>query len=561
MNPNVQAFAAINKMRSTSNIITKDNNYKSQLNNINQQQYQSHNNNINNNNNNSNNPQPNIQIVHPPSIYPNTSFNIPKQNMNQYPSIQPNYQYQQPNVFQYHHQQQQQQQNNNTQLNSQYQMNYSQHNTSQSHQPSLNNQYQQQIPQSMFQYQQSSQFSYQSPTHQINAQYPQPPTLNNQFQKQIPQPMTMYQNQQTNNSQYQPITQTINKYQQQTPQINFNNNNNKNTKSYFQESKPVNDIVTNTNQVKKSLCLPISQPPQIYYCDPCEKEFTQLGAYDAHISTHESCRHPGCNFTGTKKIVIAHYHGAHGLYQGTGFKTIDVEGAKFRVLLGTSPEEVEQWRQARRKKFPCVDSIKRKQDEDDNIVEAGGIISKVDNNKNKRNKNDRNDRNKKNKKSKYEPPLQDNNNDNNDNNINNNNQINKDNALEDKDNNLNSNNQENNDNCNNNEIKINQDNNNNNNNNKNHKKNKNNRNKNNNNNNNNKSSSRLYLPKPLIGGKDGTLLKKLLENEILSEESIILQCLRFITKNYLIQNKVDNNNNNNDNNINTNNNEIVKHTI
>lgn len=31
---------------------------------------------------------------------------------------------------------------------------------------------------------------------------------------------------------------------------------------------------------------------------------------------------------------------------------IDVEGTKFRVLLGTSPEEVEIWRAERRKRWP-----------------------------------------------------------------------------------------------------------------------------------------------------------------------------------------------------------------
>lgn len=33
-------------------------------------------------------------------------------------------------------------------------------------------------------------------------------------------------------------------------------------------------------------------------------------------------------------------------------QVIDVEGSKFRVLLGTSPEEVEVWRAERRKRWP-----------------------------------------------------------------------------------------------------------------------------------------------------------------------------------------------------------------
>lgn len=38
---------------------------------------------------------------------------------------------------------------------------------------------------------------------------------------------------------------------------------------------------------------------------------------------------------------------------------IDVEGQKFRVLLGTCPEEVEQWRAARKKLWPTKANIAR----------------------------------------------------------------------------------------------------------------------------------------------------------------------------------------------------------
>lgn len=42
---------------------------------------------------------------------------------------------------------------------------------------------------------------------------------------------------------------------------------------------------------------------------------------------------------------------------------------------------------------------------------------------------------------------------------------------------------------------------------------------------------KLYLPKPLFGGEKGTLLKKLLEDEINFEENIILQCIHYIVTN------------------------------
>ena len=41
---------------------------------------------------------------------------------------------------------------------------------------------------------------------------------------------------------------------------------------------------------------------QVYYCEPCDKEFNSLSSFDAHKATHEACKHPGCVFTGSKKV-------------------------------------------------------------------------------------------------------------------------------------------------------------------------------------------------------------------------------------------------------------------
>jgi len=112
---------------------------------------------------------------------------------------------------------------------------------------------------------------------------------------------------------------------------------------------------------------------QLWYCEPCDKEFTQLSAYTAHTATHEKCQHPGCSYSGTRKVVSAHFLGAHGLYSGSGFTTIDVEGQKFEVLIGTSPDEVQQWRAARRKNFPTSAMVMAKLDHLDQLQAAGGL--------------------------------------------------------------------------------------------------------------------------------------------------------------------------------------------
>jgi hypothetical protein len=50
-----------------------------------------------------------------------------------------------------------------------------------------------------------------------------------------------------------------------------------------------------------------------------------------------------------------------------------------------------------------------------------------------------------------------------------------------------------------------------------------------------KQSGKLHLPKPLGGGTRGTLLKKLLEDEIDKESNIVLQCFRFFSANNWIE--------------------------
>ena len=109
-------------------------------------------------------------------------------------------------------------------------------------------------------------------------------------------------------------------------------------------------------------------------CEPCAKDFSSTDSFNAHTATHETCTHTGCAFNATKKVVSAHFHATHGDFSGTGYKDIDVEGQSFRVLLGTSPEEVEQWRAARRKKYPSATNVLTKLENNEKLNEAGGLV-------------------------------------------------------------------------------------------------------------------------------------------------------------------------------------------
>eukprot|EP01036_Dinobryon_divergens_P025999 gene25999-34599_t len=131
---------------------------------------------------------------------------------------------------------------------------------------------------------------------------------------------------------------------------------------------------------------PVVPTSEVLFCEPCDKEFSTASSFEAHCKTHEPCRHPGCTFSASKKVVVAHFHGAHGLYSGSGFKTIDVEGQKFRVLLGTSPEEVTQWRADRKRKFPTAATAASKEEALAELKNAGGILPTENTGNRKRNR-------------------------------------------------------------------------------------------------------------------------------------------------------------------------------
>ncbi|CAN0449004.1 unnamed protein product, partial [Ectocarpus sp. 12 AP-2014] len=94
-------------------------------------------------------------------------------------------------------------------------------------------------------------------------------------------------------------------------------------------------------------------------CEPCEKEFTTETARQAHLQSHVPCPEKGCGFSALRKIVNNHHEAKHGQFSGSGFQMIDVEGKKFRVLLGTSPDEVAEWRAERRKRWPTDENKAR----------------------------------------------------------------------------------------------------------------------------------------------------------------------------------------------------------
>lgn len=117
-----------------------------------------------------------------------------------------------------------------------------------------------------------------------------------------------------------------------------------------------------------------------YFCESCDKSFKQIDAYNAHCKTHVKCEYEGCTFIGSKKVVSTHFETSHGAFSGTGYKNIDVEGQSFRVLMGTSPEEVEQWRKERKAMFPTKNRVEVKHNREIELKEAHGHVDKKEEN-------------------------------------------------------------------------------------------------------------------------------------------------------------------------------------
>lgn len=76
----------------------------------------------------------------------------------------------------------------------------------------------------------------------------------------------------------------------------------------------------------------------------CGKVFKYQAPYLAHLNHHQQC--DACTFSGSRRALNEHMMKAH-----------------MPAIVLNTPEEIEQWREQRRKKFPTMRKLQKKREE------------------------------------------------------------------------------------------------------------------------------------------------------------------------------------------------------
>jgi hypothetical protein len=91
----------------------------------------------------------------------------------------------------------------------------------------------------------------------------------------------------------------------------------------------------------------IASPPA-FFCAPCSKGFKTQAMFDMHVEDHEECSHPGCKFSACSGVMKEHRL---------------IHTPRVQKWMNMTPEEIQQWREERRRNFPTEENVKRKKEE------------------------------------------------------------------------------------------------------------------------------------------------------------------------------------------------------
>ena len=91
-----------------------------------------------------------------------------------------------------------------------------------------------------------------------------------------------------------------------------------------------------------------------------------------------NCSHPGCTFSGSRKVVSAHFAQKHGKFSGEGLKEVEVtvpgcQTQRFEVCVGNDAENVKKWIEERKRNWPSRANVARKAAEKKRRFDEGAV--------------------------------------------------------------------------------------------------------------------------------------------------------------------------------------------
>eukprot|EP00794_Sanderia_malayensis_P010953 gene10953-12114_t len=103
-----------------------------------------------------------------------------------------------------------------------------------------------------------------------------------------------------------------------------------------------------------------SESKELLYCDPCERQFKSLTDKESHLKSHAQCEVGGCTFVASRKMLQLHFIQTH-------------ETGRFKINLQTN-EEIEQWREERRRNYPTASKALAKEKAREEKWKSGSIL-------------------------------------------------------------------------------------------------------------------------------------------------------------------------------------------
>ncbi|CAH2066782.1 unnamed protein product, partial [Iphiclides podalirius] len=85
-----------------------------------------------------------------------------------------------------------------------------------------------------------------------------------------------------------------------------------------------------------------------FWCETCDKGFQTLQILDHHKSQHQKCNIDGCQFVAHPKVITKHIQMQHstGLYK--------------KIANLNNPEDIQKWREERKRRYPTKENIEKK---------------------------------------------------------------------------------------------------------------------------------------------------------------------------------------------------------